>query len=73
MGLVFGEFKRLELDQPSISFSYFVDRIRHKFIMSKLFIVFLGLVATASAASLVELVRGEWHAFKVSGFDKTLQ
>lgn len=34
--------------------------------MSKLIIVFLGLLAAANAISFVELIKEEWNAFKVS-------
>lgn len=39
--------------------------------MNKLLIVFLGLIAAASAVSLLDLVKEEWHAFKVSDESNT--
>lgn len=44
--------------------SFFFLNFRH--IMNKLFIVFLGLFAVANAFSILELVKEEWHAFKVN-------
>lgn len=34
--------------------------------MTKLLVVFLGMLAAANAISFFDLVKEEWHAFKVS-------
>lgn len=40
--------------------------------MNKLLVVLFGLVAAANAVSFFDLVKEEWHAFKVRSREKSI-